>query len=127
MNHLTRCLNQISLVLKHVTQVNEPMPNPKGNIQTLQSYQPKWRSGATKTIRVPIVLENPVLEYARKLDESPSQVNHEPNLSSSSFNEESLSQVIQMLNDALSLKANAGGAIKTKIREAIALLQGVQT
>jgi hypothetical protein len=110
-----------------MTQVNKPMPNPKGNIQTLQSYQPKWKSGATKTIRVPIVLENLILEYARKLDESPSQVNHEPSSSSSSFNEESLSQAIQALNEALSLKANAGGAIKTKIREAIALLQGNQT
>ncbi|BAY22362.1 hypothetical protein NIES2100_21250 [Calothrix sp. NIES-2100] len=28
-----------------------------------------WRHGKTKTIRVPITLENPVMAYARKIDE----------------------------------------------------------
>jgi hypothetical protein len=50
------------------------MSNPKGNEASLKKFKPKWRSGETRTIRVPIALTNQILEYAHKLDESPSQV-----------------------------------------------------
>lgn len=39
------------------------------------------------------------------------------------FNENDLEQVVSILQDALKLKANAGGAIKQCIREAINLLE----
>ena len=38
------------------------------NIAGLTSYKPTWVHGTTKTIRVPIVLADQILEYARILD-----------------------------------------------------------
>lgn len=45
------------------------MPNYKGNEATLTKYKPKWRSGNTQTIRVPIALASQILNYAHQLDE----------------------------------------------------------
>jgi|SRR6476646_2469918 len=108
-----------------MTQVNELMANPKGNLETLKPYQAKWNSGATRTIRVPVVLADQVLEYAHNLDsgESLTQVNQVIGSKGINVAGESLTQVIQILTEALELKANAGGKIKDRIREAIALLQ----
>jgi hypothetical protein len=50
------------------------MSNPKGNEASLKKFKPKWQNGETRTIRVPIALTDQILEYAHKLDESPSQV-----------------------------------------------------
>ena len=44
------------------------MANPKGNLETLKPWQPLWRSGKTRTIRVPIALADRVLAYARSID-----------------------------------------------------------
>lgn len=49
------------------------MANPKGNVSTLKHYKPKWNSGKTQTVRVPIALANKVLDYAHKLDSETSQ------------------------------------------------------
>jgi seryl-tRNA synthetase len=38
------------------------------SLANLKHYEGKWRSGATRTIRVPIALANATLEYARRLD-----------------------------------------------------------
>lgn len=54
------------------------MPNPKGNPQNLRHFTGKWRSGGTRTIRVPIILADEVLSYAQALDTG---------VSASSFNE----------------------------------------
>ena len=101
------------------------MANPKGNTATLKPYQAKWNSGQTRTIRVPVVLADQVLEYAHKLDsgESLTQVNQAITTQKGEASGESLTQVIQILTEALELKANAGGKIKDRIREAIALLR----
>lgn len=45
------------------------MPNPRGNEQTLKKFKPKWKSGETQTIRVPVVLADSILSYAHQLDE----------------------------------------------------------
>lgn len=45
------------------------MPNYKGNEATLTKYKPKWKSGDTRTIRVPIALADQILAYAHQLDE----------------------------------------------------------
>lgn len=45
------------------------MANPKGNPQTLVPFQSKWKSGPTRTIRVPIALAEQVLGIARLIDE----------------------------------------------------------
>jgi hypothetical protein len=44
------------------------MSNPKGNEASLKKFKPKWQSGETRTIRVPIILVDQILIYARKLD-----------------------------------------------------------
>lgn len=109
-----------------MTQVNQPMANPKGNLDTLKHFQGKWRSGRTRTIRVPITLADQVLDFALRLDagEPLTQVNHKNISQMAETSRESLTQVIQILNDALTLKANAGGKIKDRIRDALALLEG---
>lgn len=80
------------------------MSNPKGNEATLKKFKPKWYNGTTQTIRVPITLADQILEYAHKLDESPSQVNEVSNGShfdatASQRNnlDETLTQVIELL------------------------------
>lgn len=82
------------------------MPNPKGNEATLKKYAPKWKSGETRTIRVPIALANEILDYAHKLDEnSLTQVNHNGNGKAIAIasqdqevkSKETLTQVIQVL------------------------------
>jgi chromosome segregation ATPase len=40
----------------------------KASLANLKHYEGKWRSGATRTIRVPITLADATLEYARNLD-----------------------------------------------------------
>lgn len=47
------------------------MTNPKGNEASLAKFKPQWRNGITKTIRVPVILADKILEYARELDELP--------------------------------------------------------
>lgn len=76
-----------------------------------------WQSGPTRTIRVPIVLAEQVTEYARSLDRSESQVLTQ-NLSLSRVDE-----AVAILEQALTMRANAGGAIKSQIREALELLR----
>ena len=44
------------------------MPNYKGNESSLVKYKPKWRSGKTRTIRVPIAIADLVLEDAKEID-----------------------------------------------------------
>jgi regulator of replication initiation timing len=47
------------------------MPNPKGHEDSIKDsrFKAAWRSGPTRTIRVPIVLADATLEYAHKLDQ----------------------------------------------------------
>jgi hypothetical protein len=44
------------------------MSNPKGNIETLKPYQSHWKSGATRTIRVPAALADELMAIAKRLD-----------------------------------------------------------
>jgi hypothetical protein len=108
-----------------MTQVNEPMANPKGNLETLKPYQAKWNSGTTRTIRVPVVLADQVLEYAHKLDngESLTQVNEVTAIQGSKATDETLTQVIQLLEESLKFPSNNASKTKAKVREALALLQ----
>jgi len=47
------------------------MPNPKGHEDSIKNsrFKSAWRTGATRTIRVPIALADVTLEYARQLDQ----------------------------------------------------------
>jgi hypothetical protein len=69
------------------------MPNYKGNEATLTKYKPKWKSGDTRTIRVPIALAERILDYARKVDEG---IVENP---LTDQNIQSLTQVIKWLED----------------------------
>lgn len=82
------------------------MPNPKGNLATLEHYKPKWKSGKTRTIRVPVTLADQLLDYAHKLDDgSLTQVNPDsktdsPAIAPQANNlNETLSQVLQVLEE----------------------------
>lgn len=45
------------------------MPNPNPKLENLTSYKPKWKSGKTRTIRVPVAIAEQVLEVAHQIDE----------------------------------------------------------
>jgi hypothetical protein len=77
------------------------MPNPKGNPQTLRKYKPKWQSGGTQTIRVPVALTERILDYAHSLDEGKTEQNHPANLPN-----ETLTQVINWLREVADTPRN---------------------
>lgn len=85
------------------------MPNPHGNPKNLKHFQGKWNHGKTRTIRVPEVLADRVLAYARQIDQG--------------IADPDLAEAIRVLKESLNLRANRGGAIKEKIRLALSLLR----
>jgi hypothetical protein len=52
------------------------MANSKGNEASLSKFKPQWRNGVTTTIRVPVILADKILEYARELDELPIELSN---------------------------------------------------
>lgn len=44
------------------------MSNPHPKLENLKAYKPKWRSGKTQTIRIPIAIASLVLEDAKVID-----------------------------------------------------------
>jgi hypothetical protein len=99
------------------------MPNYKGNEATLKKYQPKWRTGATQTIRVPVALADQILSYAHQLDEGLTESN-----SPASLDNESLTQVIEWLEDVKQTKKNNfNNSKKGLIQKAIDKLRSTVT
>jgi hypothetical protein len=95
------------------------MPNPKGNEATLTKYQPKWRSGATQTIRVPIALADRILDYAHRLDEGMAQPG---------IDKESLSQVIENLESLLDTpRNNFSASRRALLQETVSRLKSLVT
>ena len=45
------------------------MANPNPQLSNLSSYKPKWKSGKTKTIRVPEAIAEQILSIAHVIDE----------------------------------------------------------
>jgi hypothetical protein len=86
---------------------------PRGGARAGAGAKGSWQSGKTKTIRVPEALADDILELARRLDEGEDF---------ESDTDSNIDEVIEILRDALTLRANAGGAIKARIREALELL-----
>lgn len=82
------------------------MSNPKGNEETLVKYTPKWQSGKTKTIRVPIAIADRVLEAARKIDDN-NDLSTDTSESSFDRNNAKL-----LLKSMLAAPSNKGGQIK---------------
>lgn len=93
----------------------------RGNLATLRHFAPKWQSGATQTVRLPVALVDQVLTYARSLDagklppDVPNESNH-------------LSQVIQILEEvAQTPRNNFGQKPKARLQEAIDILNSLVT
>ena len=92
--------------------------------------KPGWKTGPTKPIRLPVTLHDAVYRYAKRLDEvmdpsnlesvTDSKMNY---LLTDEMGAIHVQKVIEILNEALQLKANAGGAIKTEIRKALEILE----
>ena len=84
------------------------MPNPNPKLENLKSYKPKWQSGKTRTIRVPIAIADRILEVAHQIDEG-------------SFSDTSESidkeRAKEILTDGLAIASNKGGEIKTYLAE----------
>lgn len=74
------------------------MSNPRGNEATLRKYEPKWRAGKTRTIRVPVALADQILEYAHRIDAGED--------SSTGIDSHSLSQVIKDLESVVDTPRN---------------------
>ena len=88
----------------------------------------------TTTIRVPTPLKQDIIAYIERLcaDGESSEIktvtksNRIAQLSHSdhvTFSKDELNAVLRLLNDALQLRANAGGAIKHEIRKSLKILQ----
>lgn len=60
--------------------------NCNPNLDNLKSYKPKWLSGKTQTIRVPIAITEKVLEVAYKIDRSQFSVTSEFKWKNFNFN-----------------------------------------
>ncbi len=87
------------------------MANPKGNKETLTPYQPKWRSGKTRTIRVPIAIADEVLEAARAIDEGKKfAVEEASNTDTSDTN--NIDSIKEAFNELGKIPSNRGGQIK---------------
>jgi molecular chaperone DnaK (HSP70) len=97
------------------------MANPKGNVTTLTHYQPKWNSGTTQVIRVPITLVPRIIDYARRLDQGTGKEDQV-------LNKQSLLQVIEDLEQVLDTpRNNFSREKKAKLQSAIDRLQSVVT
>ena len=75
---------------------------------------PKWRSGKTTVIRVPETLKSKILGLITVLD----QVGDEVLV----IDKVTYEQAISLLESSLLEKANCGGRIKAKVKEALTIL-----
>lgn len=97
------------------------MPNKHGHPETLTSFTGKWRNGATKTIRVPIVLAEQVIALARELDES--SQSHDTNDSTQSEAVGELSR--QLLEIKAKIEAKEAGFRANSASKLISALKAV--
>jgi len=86
---------------------------PRGGIHK-GTLKPTWNAGKTTAVRLPIAKKDEILKLARDIDAIEGEAIV---IEKSSFLE-----AISLLEKALELKANAGGAIKEKIKEALILI-----
>ncbi len=104
------------------------MANPKGNPQNLKSYKPKWKSGKTQTIRIPIAIAPLVLEAAREIDENGNvsllqviedlkEQNKQFKKANSNLNTvtSDRKQLYEAFEDAIAIPSNRGGQIKIAV------------
>jgi hypothetical protein len=88
---------------------------PRGGAREGSGPDSTWRLGKTKAIRIPVVLADQLLKAARELDSKGSLKLIQVDRGSE--------EAVSILAAALTLKANAGGAIKIEIRKALEILR----
>lgn len=81
----------------------------------LSVNKPTWDKGKTTVIRIPIALKDKLIALARAIDGTDADI--------VIVDREAYELGLKILEEALSLKANAGGAIKEQIREALGLMK----
>ena len=97
---------------------------PRGGRRST-TWGSSWNLGKTKLIRVPIALADTIISIARQIDSGELDSNclvTDKNKNDIALLQAKKERVIALLNESLKLKANAGGKIKIKVREAIAIL-----
>ena len=118
------------------------MPNPTGHIDSIKKTQfsSPWRSGATRTIRVPIALADTTLEYARQLDkgiephDTVNNINSEveaivtqsPDTRDSSDEVKQLKDEVERVQSELPEAANLLNQLKAKRKKSTASLADVE-
>jgi hypothetical protein len=85
----------------------------KGGPGLGQGRKPKWQHQPTDAIRVPQIFMDDLVDIAIQMDKG---------LYHRAIAHPKTEEAIVILQSALSLKPNAGGAIKEKIRQALAVL-----
>jgi len=93
--------------------IDKEVSMPRGGIHK-GTLKPTWNAGKTTAVRLPIAKKDEILKLARAIDAIEGEAIV---IEKSSFLE-----AISLLEKALELKANAGGAIKEKIKEALILI-----
>jgi hypothetical protein len=94
--------------------IGEDLNMPRGGIHK-GTLKPTWNAGKTTAVRLPIAKKDEILKLARAIDAIEGEA--------IAVERDSFLEAISLLEKALELKPNAGGAIKEKIREAIILLR----
>jgi hypothetical protein len=87
---------------------------PRGGIHK-GTLKPTWNAGKTTAVRLPIAKKDDILKLARAIDAIEGEA--------IVIEKESFLEAILLLEKALELKPNAGGAIKEQIRQALILIK----
>lgn len=106
--------------------------NNRGGYRPGAGRKGEWKSGKTKAVKLPERLVDEIMLIARALDDelevriiSNDLVTESIELKNEMVTESKrVEEAVLILTQALTLKPNAGGAIKAKVREALSLLQG---
>ena len=93
--------------------IDKGLNMPRGGMHK-GTLKPTWNAGKTTAVRLPIAKKDEILKLARAIDAIEGEAIV---IEKSSFLE-----AISLLEKALELKANTGGAIKEKIKEALILI-----
>lgn len=99
------------------------MPNPTPNQSGLT--KPKWNHLPTEVIRVPQCFSEQIQAIARDIDNGIDNTvqRYTEDTTACNKSDDTTQEAINILENALTLKANAGGKIKEEIRRALELLK----
>ena len=113
---------------------------PKGGIRRKSSdgsldhlIKPKWKSGQTRTIRVPVVLAEQLLEIAHKLDDGDTIDPTQDNSTNNQLATKDLRTALALLEKAIKPKAEGGSYVasnatgmKRLVKQAVEILNNIE-